>query len=298
MLFTVYLGKQCSSLVFHGVCLSPTCDPMLRGVWDCVVEDCDLARCLSPGVDGIGRGFGAVAEAHLRTCSYHPSRCVAELSERGELLWACKEIACKGFRLINTTQGVMLVLAGVTRLAAGTKELPWQQDVDGDHNLATAATEVQRVWRGSCGRKQAHWVELENEARRQLERLHEKNETKAMAEAEREMESLLEQEPQQIKVMPISLTAPDSLPTVERRPADAMTNCPSVERVECMTEDISTSWEYIREGKASTKKSGQGQGHGTVSGGGLVSSSSFGISRFEMIVTIDGTEVVLTAEIK
>ncbi|CAN0036580.1 unnamed protein product, partial [Ectocarpus sp. 13 AM-2016] len=149
MLFTVSLGKGCRGLDFVATSNSPTADPILRGCWECQATDRDIARYLCPGRCGAVEGE---TRRRVRHDSFDPQRCATELHERGELVWACAEIARKAFRLVMMVPGgVVLSLAGAP--IAGGREVAWPQDVAEDRALIKASSELQRWWRGCISRK-------------------------------------------------------------------------------------------------------------------------------------------------
>ncbi|CAN0361112.1 unnamed protein product, partial [Ectocarpus sp. 12 AP-2014] len=192
MLFTVSLGKGCRGLDFVATSNSPTADPILRGCWECQATDRDLAsRYLSPGRCGAVEGETRRRDRHD---SYDPQRCAAELHERGELVWACAEIARKAFRLVMVVPGgVVLSLAGAP--IAGGREVAWPQDVEEDRALMKASIELQRWWRGCISRKRTRWLRMEREGMRRLSLLREQAVVeKKKADLEAKAKLLLDEE--------------------------------------------------------------------------------------------------------
>jgi len=68
------------------------------------------------------------------------------------------------------------------------------QDIQEDRVLCTAASDIQRVWRGCTSRKRARWLRMEREGRRRLSRMRKE------AKEERDRTRLLEQEAAKAKL--------------------------------------------------------------------------------------------------
>eukprot|EP00903_Cladosiphon_okamuranus_P019974 g18352.t2 len=313
VLFTVSMGESGSGLEFAATSISPTADPMLRGIWDFRANDRDIARYLSSGhaaANGAGR--------RVRPHAYDPRRCVAELQERGELERACTVIARTAFRLVLVVPGgVVLSLAGVA--IVGGREVAWPQDIAEDRMLYKASTGIQRAWRGCAGRKRTRWLRMEREGRRRLSRMRKE------AEDERERMRLLEEEAKaklaleeerrtraQIVLAAATRGQAAKREYSRRRAEETARQCQlaleaAVEREEAEKVAAAAGAAAVAAAAAaysspSRGDEGSGEADETAASEPGVDdhhggSAAPGVARLESVVTIDGSEVHLTAHV-
>ncbi|CAM9594340.1 unnamed protein product [Ectocarpus sp. 6 AP-2014] len=302
MLFTVSLGKGCRGLDFVATSNSPTADPMLRGRWECQATDRDLARYLSPGRCGAVEGE---TRRRVRRDSYDPQRCAAELHERGELVWACAEIARKAFRLVMVVPGgVVLSLAGAA--TAGGREVAWPQDVEKDRALIKASIELQRWWRGCISRKRTRWLRMEREGMRRLSRLREQAVAeKKKAELEAKAKLLLDEERRNRAQVVLATAARVRLARKEvsrRRAEQTAPQCQVDRDVAAEREEVANSIPPRQVELPATAADDVAVSGEIASDDPEVGISATdtapGLARLETVVTIDGTEVHLTAHVK
>ncbi|CAB1107096.1 unnamed protein product [Ectocarpus sp. CCAP 1310/34] len=302
MLFTVSLGKGCRGLDFVATSNSPTADPMLRGCWECQATDRDLARYLSPGRCGAVEGE---TRRRVRHDSYDPQRCAAELHERGELVWACAEIARKAFRLVMVVPGgVVLSLAGAP--IAGGREVAWPQDVEEDRALIKASIELQRWWRGCISRKRTRWLRMEREGMRRLSRLREQAvAVKKKTELEAKAKLLLDEERRNRAQVVLATAARVQVARKEvsrRRAEQAARQCQVDRDVAAEREEAANSMPLRQVELPAAAADDVALSGGIASDDPEVGISATdtapGLARLETVVTIDGTEVHLTAHVK
>eukprot|EP00752_Nemacystus_decipiens_P009312 g8321.t1 len=311
VLFTVSLGEDGNGLDFAATSNSPTADPMLRGRWDFRATDRDIARYLSSGYAVVN---GANLRGRARSHTYDPRRCVGELQERGELSWACAVVARTAFRLVMVVPGgVVLSLAGVA--VVGGREVAWPQDIEEDKVLYKASSDIQRAWRGCTCRKRVRWLRMEREGRRRLSRMRKE------AEDERERTRLLEQEEARAKLAlekERRTTAQIVLAAAARRLAarreTSRRRAKQASRQRQLEEEAAATREEAEKVAAAADAArsplslrDDDTGEATTNEAAVPEplvdddhedSTHPGVARLERVVTIDGTEVHLTAHVK
>ncbi|CAM9177989.1 unnamed protein product, partial [Scytosiphon promiscuus] len=302
VLLTVRTGENGRGINFSALSISPTADPMLRGCWECKATNRDLAsRFLSSGSWDTATG----SSRRGKPSSYDPHRCVDELQERGELLRACATVARKAFRLVLLVPGgVVLSLAGVA--IAGGREVAWPQDIEEDKILARASTDLQRSWRGLISRRHTRWLRMEREGRRRLSRL--RNDIEAERERLRGLEQkakdkVVLEERRRKRAQEIICRATRTWVRQEasRRQAEQAIRQTQVERgTDAEREEATKSAEATRPFLPTSDDTGRTDGvdSSDLADDDICRIAASGGARLDSVVTIDGTEVHLTAHVQ